>query len=60
MPIIKAHAVDDEVYIEAPNHEEAYEILCAYLGDRIPSALIVWTGVDALPEGEELIPDVRG
>ena len=58
MTIFKAHAVDDEVYIEAPNHEDAYEQLCMHFG-AIPSALIVWTAVEAIPEGEELLPDVR-
>lgn len=49
-------AENDCVYIEAGDRLEADRIFRANMGD-VPTAMLTWTEIDAIPEGEEALPD---
>jgi hypothetical protein len=54
--IHRVQACGDTIYIEAPDQPAALKILTQNCG-HIPSSMLKWDTVDALPEGEELLPD---
>jgi hypothetical protein len=54
MKIWKIEAAGDTVYLQAEDLNHAKKELKGKIGD-IPSSMLTFTAVDALPEGEELL-----
>lgn len=50
----KVEAYDDTVYIAAATLKEAKNKFKAVMGD-VPSHILKWTQIDALPDGEECL-----
>jgi hypothetical protein len=58
MKTYHVHAAGDDIYFCALNQADAEAQLTALCGP-IPSSLLIWKEIDALPDGEEYAADVR-
>lgn len=55
MKIFKCEAQGDTMYFNADTIDAARVRLIEVTGDQIPEELLMWTEVDEVPDGEEVL-----